>query len=245
MLVAIRDSEDKLVKIDPSTLTRTDIGSLGVSFSFGGLAWNSSNNTLYMIGGRGNNNLYTVSLETGAATLVGSHGITDLFGLEYDSSTGTMYASQFSGGTSIYTLNLSTGAATLLGNPGTGLGGLAYDSSRDQLVGINDGGGDLYKVDRTNGSLTLLFNGDFTNDSGLAYDASRDGFWDIDYSGNLFFFDATNSYARTTKLTGLGAHDGLALIAIPEPSTWILMGLGGIAMLGRLKRRAAGQRSPR
>jgi hypothetical protein len=41
---------------------------------------------MYWVPGRGNNNLYTINVSTGAATLVGSHGITDMFALAYDTA---------------------------------------------------------------------------------------------------------------------------------------------------------------
>ncbi len=59
---------------------------------------------------------------------------------------------------------------------------------------------------------TLLFNGHAVNDSGLTYDPDKNLFWDIDFSGNLFSYDPTNAFARTTHLTGLGSHDGLAYL---------------------------------
>lgn len=239
-LVAVRESSDVLVSIDPNTLVITPVGPLGTSFNFGGLAYDPFTETLYMIGGRGNNALYTVNITTGAATLVGSHGVTDLLGLEFDTSTGTLYASQFSRGSSIYTLNPTTGAATLLGNPGIGLGGLAYDSARDILVGVNDGNGDLYSINRSTGALTLLFNGPSNNNSGLAYDPLLDRLWNIDWSGNLFYYSPSNGYARTTALTGLGSHDGLAFIGVPEPSTNLLIGLGMVLFAARRYRRTAG-----
>ncbi len=41
---------------------------------------------MYWSAGRDNNNLYTINLLTGAATLVGTHGIGDMFALGYDGS---------------------------------------------------------------------------------------------------------------------------------------------------------------
>lgn len=228
-LYAVRESDDVLVKIDSESHQITDVGPLGTSFAFGGLAWDGQ--TMWAVPGRGNNSLYTIDIESGAATLVGSHGVNDLFGLEWDPSTQTLYASQFSGGRSFYRLNTSTGAATLIGVMNRGIGGLAYDSMRDILVGVEDGAGDLWEIERESGAQTLLFAGEFTNDSGLAYDPDQDVLWDIDWSGNLFKYDIEGGYARTTVLSGLTAHDGLAYV--PEPMSLTLLGLGALVVARR------------
>ena len=108
---------------------------------------------------------------------------------------------------------------------------MAYNSRDDDLIGVSDGAGDLYSIDRSNGAQTLLFEGPFTNDSGLAYDSERHILWDIDWSGNLIFFDIANGYARTDVLSGLGPHDGLAFV--PEPTSLLLIGLGPLCALRR------------
>ena len=243
LLYSILESNNHLVSINTNTLAITDIGATGVGGDFGGLGYNANTDTLFWIPGRGNNNLYTLNRTTGAATLVGAHGINDLFGLEYDPSTNKLFASQFSGGSGLYSLNMATGAATTI-NPSMahGIGGLAYDSKRDQLLGIEDGAGDIFDVNRATGALTLVFNGPFQNDSGLAYDQDKDLLWDIDFSGNLFKYDPNAGYARTTVLSGLGSHDGLAYVAdkanAPLPGTLALLGLGFLG-LGFSRRKKA------
>ncbi len=210
-LYAVRETDDHLVSIDTVTLAYTDIGALGTGFAFGGLARDPNSQTLYMIGGRGNNSLYTVNITTGQATLVGSHGINDLFGLAFDSLNNVLYASQGSA-SNLYSLNTITGAATLIGSMGASIGGLTYNSATDTLIGINDGGGDLYSINRANAAQTLLFNGAFTNNSGLAYAADSNLYWDIDWDGNLYSYDPANGYARATVLSGLVSHDGLEYV---------------------------------
>lgn len=128
------DSNDAIVTLDTDTLALNAVGPFGVGFSFGGLAFDPNTQTLYMIGGRGNPNLYTVDTSSGTATLVSAHGVTDLFGLAFDSINNRLYASQFSGGSGFYKLSQVDGSATLIGDDGRPLGGLAYDSDSDRII---------------------------------------------------------------------------------------------------------------
>ena len=233
-LYTIRESGDVLVSIDTDTLAITEIGSIGVAFNFGGLAYDPGEDILYGIGGRPNESLFTLDRDTGAATTIGVHGIDDLFGLAFDSQNNVLYGTQLSGGSGIYTLNTSNGSAAYIGLMDHQIGGLAYNSSNDSLVGMQDGGGDLYEIDRSNAGQTLLYDGDWVNNSGLTFDAEKNLFWDIDQDGNLYSYDIANGYAPTQHLSGLGSHDGLAYV--PEPATMMLLGLGGLLL--RRKRRA-------
>lgn len=247
MLYSVQENTNSLVTIDTDTLAISTIGLLGVNFNFGGLAYDNTSQTLYMTDGRVENEphrlenkLYKIDMATGHATLIGHHGVKDMFGLAFDTSTHTLYGSQFLGGTGVYSLDTSTGSATYIGDTGLerGLGGLAYNSRTDTLVGSQDGYGDLYSVDRTNGSATLLYNGARINDTGLAYDSENNLYWGIDWDGYLYSWDIDNGYERTTHLSGLGAHDGLAFVEnftlnpVPEPATMFLLGTGIVGLAG-------------
>ena len=168
-LYTVRDADDRLIAIDNVTLGVTDVGPLGVPFEFGGLGYDPQSDTLYMIGGDINKALYRVSRSTGAATLIGSHGVSRLFGLDYDSKNGVLYASQYVGGSRLYTLNTQTGAANVVGDlGGNGLGGLAYDPTSDTLIGIEIFAGDLFSVNRSTAAKTLLFDGAFVGESSIS-----------------------------------------------------------------------------
>ena len=247
LLYTIADSTNTLEQVDTSTMVRTVVGSTGVaSGNFGGLAYDPASNTLYWVPGRGNNNLYSINRTTGAAALIGAHGVNDLFGLEFDTSTSTLYGSQFSGGSNLYRLNTGSGASTLIGDLGQGIGGLAYDSKRDQLVGVNDGSGQLYTINRSTAATSLLASPGGNDDSGLAYDYDADRFYDYDWQGRLFRIDPNAGYARTTLFTGTGAHDGLAYVGspvsapVPEPTGLALVALGLIGLAVTRRRVKAG-----
>ena len=237
-LYAINNTTDHLTAIDTNTLIITDVGALGTDALFAGAAYNPFTETMYMIGGRGNNNLYTIDTNTGASSLVGSHGVNDLFGLAYDWNTSTLYGSQFSGGLGFYSLDVSTGSASLISNLAIQIGGLAYNSTIDEIVGINDGPGNLYTIDRTTGALTLLGGDGSVNDSGLTYDSDLNLYWDIDFSGNLFSYDP-DTLTRTVHLTGLGNFDGLtyATSIVPVPAAVWLFGSGLIGLIGIARRK--------
>lgn len=231
-LYTVRTNDDVLRALDTKTLAFTDIGPLGdAPFDFGGLAWDSRAEQMYMVTGFADTNFYEVDITTGAAKLVGSHGFTDMFGLAYDPSTDSVYASRSTTGTGFYSVDRETGAATFIGDPRENLDGLAYDSVRDMIVGGLAGPGDLYDIDRGDGSATLLVDGDFFNNCGMAYDPEVDLFWMIDWSGNLYTFDPDAGYSRTLVMSGLGSHDGLEFI--PEPGALALLALGGLALLRR------------
>lgn len=227
-LVAIENGADTLVTIDSVTGVKTTVGSLGTNVSFGDLAFNGT--TLFMLGGRGNNGLFSVNTTTGAATLIGMHGINDLFGLAFNAINSTLYATQFSGGQGVYTLNMLTGAATFLSNVTPGIGGLTFNTSTNQLVGTQDGAGSFYSIDAVTGAKTLLSAGSGSiDDSDLAFDASTNAYFLGDYRGNLYRYDPT-TFSRTLIASNLGQLDGIAVLstvaAVPEPATWAMMLLG-------------------
>lgn len=74
-------------------------------------------NTLYALdvdSGTARTYLYTISLETGQATLVGSTGIGALYGLAYNPDDGFFYSSE-TAARKLYRISPVTGAATLVG----------------------------------------------------------------------------------------------------------------------------------
>jgi hypothetical protein len=231
----VSDGNNMLQSFDTVTLAFTNIGALGPGGDFGDLSY-GSNGSLYWLGGRGNNSLYTVNTTTGAASLVGGHGVNDLFGLGLDQSSGIMYATQFSGGTGIFTVNQATGAATQIGTSAAGLGGITYVPGTGVLAS-HDGGGEFYRIN-ADGTTTLVnAGGGFIDDCDIAFDPTTGFLWAMDWSGNVFKYDTNNSYARTTVLTGQGAHDGLVYAGVvPEPATFAVVGLGALALLRRRRR---------
>lgn len=229
VLYTVRVNDGMLVRLDTDTLALTDVGPLGVGYDFGGLAYDGS--TMYMVQGFAGSGLYTVDLDTGAATLVGDHGSTAMFGLEFDPTTNALYGSESTRASGFYELSRADGSATFIGDMGRSIDGLSYDTTRDDLIGVEAGPGEVYSVDRASGSTSLLAVGDFINNCGMAYIASLDEHWVIDWSGNLYSLDPSNGYARTQLASFGTSYDGLALV--PAPGALGVLALGGLATARR------------
>lgn len=192
----IRQTDDMLRRLDPQTLQYTDIGTLGVDYSYGDCAWNTTNNTLYMVPYTAQV-LYRVSTTTGVATAVGTHGIAQLRSLAFHPPTGRLYTVNTAG--QLYYLNPSTGAATFVGTPGIPLDGLAWDSQHSRMIGLQTSvaGGSLYTINLTTGAATALAAAGSINNAGLAYDPVLDHFWADDSAGALYEYDPAASWTRT------------------------------------------------
>ena len=192
MLYAMNDQTNTLYSIDPNTYALTSIGYTGVAAGdFGDLAINPNNNTAYWVPGRGNDNLYTINLQTGAATLVGAHNIDDMFSLAYDTATSTLYGESSTG--NFYSLSTTNGAATLIGNNGVYPGGLTYRADINQLVLLGAGTATFYSINPNTGNATALGGSGFVNDNGLAWDPVQGKFFVDDWSANLYTGDP-NTY---------------------------------------------------
>lgn len=197
----------------------TQIGSLGAfvnALEFG------SGGTLY---GAGGNKFFTIDTATGAATQVGSDGVYGSAGdlaflngtLFLSGSTRTVATDQ------LYKINPATGTATALPNA---IGfplvfGLTADNG--VLYGFSNsptgGAGKIISINARTGVGTFVSNfGGAARNARTGIGVAAD---DIDSTFGFFLYGATTSPAR---------------VAVPEPATFALMGLG-LAMVAGLSRR--------
>ncbi len=236
-MYAIDDATNALYTIDATTYARTFVGNLGVGGDFGDLAYDPIHQTAYWAPGRGNDNLYSVNLNTGAATLIGSHGVDDLFALAYDAGTGMLYGD--SGNGNFYSINTTTGAATFIANNGVYPGGLTYRADTNQLILAGAGDGSFYSVNPTTGAVTFLGNPGFLNDNGVTFNPDKGVYFVDDWNGNLYTIDP-NTYQATVVNNYGDPFDGLIWVgnvATPEPGTLALLGAGLVGVLVSLRRK--------
>lgn len=176
-------------------------------------------------------------------------------GMAVDPTTGTLYCAYNLGATNFefFTLNITTGAATFVGNltgmteadSGNDPSGLAFDAS-GQMFLLDDFSGTaispnaaLYRVNKATGAVTATVNLDrqLSGALGLAINPNTGVFYvgDSNFSGG---FAGTNSLYTLNPNTGatmLVGGTGLPNLltdmtflpaAVPEPTTFALVGLG-------------------
>jgi hypothetical protein len=203
-----------LEKINLDTKAISFIGSLGVPYTFGDLAFDPTTQTLFMVDGQSGTNLYRVDTSTGAATLIGSHGIASMRALGLDTSNGKLFGGVASG--AVFSLNPSTAVATSVGG-NVSLDGLTFDTKRGRLVGVtaNVSGGTLWTINESTGVNTNLAAAGNIDNNGITYDPIVDMYFAVDFGGNLFQYDPSANMARTTVTTFAGLQMTAIALFIP------------------------------
>lgn len=131
----------------------------GLDFDAGGTL-HASVNTIGS-GSLGGDSLATFDKTTGAGTLVGSFGVTDIAGVAFDVS-GSLYGSSGGGSPTLYTIDVATGAATPVGPivdgggspPSAGVRGLQFDLDGTLYGGTS--AGELLRIDPASAVFTSV-----------------------------------------------------------------------------------------
>jgi hypothetical protein len=177
--------------------------------------------------------LRITNLTTGAATLVGSDGQTDLFALGYDNATNSLFGASFEG--DFGSVSMANGAFSLIGNNGITSEGLTFNTSTGQLILSDAANG--YIVDPSTGNVTLLGSFGDQDDNGITYDPVTNEYWSFDDNGNLIKFNSSFQILNSTGL-GVGLGASIAYVAgVPEPMSMTVLGLGVVAVLHRRSRK--------
>lgn len=239
-LIAI-DSSRALYDIDVNTGAKTQFATASANAgTTGGLAYDEDTGTVWLTS-TSLDQLFTLDLVTGNATLVGDYGSNVVMhGLEWDSSTNTLYGASSTPNT-FYKIDINTGFATAIGGMGlNSFWNLGYDSDTDTLYGTHSGTTDsFYRIDRTTGTPTLIgvLGGvpASTNPNGLAYDRDNGIMYMIDNTTDfLYKIDVTTGAATAIGSTGTGNLLGLLYIPkIPAPGAVALLGLAALPLRRR------------
>ena len=175
--------------------------SAGIGSEFAGAVSLDNPDLAYSLTNTGS--LYSVDVPTGAYTLLGSLGISDMSGMAFNPVNGQLYAIS---PTALYSINTSVPSATLIGNLGTSQSlaiALAIDGSGTAYT--YDIGDDLlYSINLTTGAATSIgsigFDGNYAQ--GMDYDPFTDTVYMAAFNVTTFMAEL-RSVNTTTGMTTL------------------------------------------
>jgi hypothetical protein len=242
-LVLTYEADSRMYSINPDTGASTLIGATGVGF-LSDLAITPSG-SLYASSLEA---LYSVNPTTAATTLIGSFGsdmsMVGMVGMPNN----TLYGIGQSGG-GFYSINTTSGAATeLFSTPFSYTGDLAHSSgSIFYATATFSDGSHLVRIDENAKSATdlgsiangLFFAGmDFDPTGRLIAFATNGGVYDISH----YTSSGAGTLLSDTGISMIGSATFLPAIAVPEPASFTLLGLGCVVLIGSSRWRSSNQR---
>jgi hypothetical protein len=190
----------------------------------------------YSVQSDGNDWLYEINLNTGAATPVGPVGFLDVEGLCFQPGTGALFG--WNDGGHLITIDPATGAGTTVGPSGVSGqfdAGLTFDANGDLFVSRGFTTVQLlYSVDPLTGLASLI--GPTTGEPVIALaDAGGDMLWGVSqaYDGQpLKFVSVSKSTGATTVIglmgLGSGIDGGVGIDYGPDGTLWGIADNGAI-----------------
>lgn len=212
------------------TLIDSNTGAGTPSVNIGALGWNAMETVGAAFYGTTftSPSLYTWTFANPTAVLIAQTD--DIRGMAYDGTT--MWGVRNGGSDELVTIDLNTGSTTLVG---------AMNFASVQALAIN--GSTLYAWDINDGLLTVDTNTGLATDVGTAGGTGDIQGMDFGVGGTLFgvreslYTIDTNTGAFTpVGAGGLGDNRGLVAGAVPEPASFVALGLGGMLLLLRRRR---------
>lgn len=242
-LLGTAPDTSELIQIDPNTGAGTVIGSTGFGI-IDGLAFDPLTGTLY---GSDSTNFLLLTLDpaTGARTVIGSLG-DPVFGLAFDPNTNTLYGSNVGTGDLII-IDPATAATVSVGAMGANVSGLAFDPNGNILYGTD--GAQLLTLDTATGAATLVGLLNNFGAEGLAFDPFTNTLYGVGpdiTQAVLFTIDPNTAVETVIGPTGFFGVFGMDYTyAIPEPSSFALVGIGAAGAMGIGIRRRLRRSLPR
>lgn len=228
------DTSSTLYSIDAQTQVAT---SIGVAAYLEGLAI-SPTGQLY--GTDTSGVLYSVDKTTGAATAIGNTGRGNIEALDF--AGGILIGADFTSTPTLFSIDLSTGASTTLVTAGTLTGStraMAAVDANTVLIAADGAPNSLYSVNLTTGATSLLGTMTMTGQF-LAMDFASNGvLYGFGNAGEVWEINPANGALTLLGNTGSQFWLDATTLAIPEPSTWLLLGTGLLSLVVTLRRRLA------